>query len=278
MTTFLWLRLSVDSGSVADLPLYACKVEHIDHMSKTTTNIGGDRFNPLTVEQTEAFHEAAVEASDPKEELVGLTLLYTGLRNSAFHHMRSDWLEYSDSDKLHIVVPDTEICTGGVGKTGKDNEDGSNLHDRGSPCHNCRKNTPKWVRKAKRDTDYHDELWHPKTKAGAGRSIPVQEEDAAEIIEWWFDANEEVPVLHNAVNRRIDNIRERAGIKRPIPPGQNYPVTAHDLRNTYGTTLARKGFDDWYIKQVLGHANVLATQKYIKFVGHDLDNEFDEKW
>lgn len=247
-------------------------------MSKSTTNIGGNRFNPLTVEQIDAFHEAALETSDPKEELVGLTLLYTGLRNSAFHHMRADWLERSEDDELHIVVPDTEICTGGAGKTGKDNEDGANLHDRGSPCSRCRNSTPKWVKSAKGDDEYHDDLWHPKSKAGARRSIPVHEENAAEIIEWWFDANEEVPMLHNAVNRRIDNIRERAGIERSIPPDQKYQITAHDLRNTYGTMLARKDFEDWYIKQILGHSDLSSTQKYVKFVGRDLDNEFSEKW
>lgn len=247
-------------------------------MSKTTTNIGGNRFNPLNVEQIEAFHEAAVEAPDPDEELVGLGILYTGMRNAAFHHMRPDWLEYSDEGKLHIAVPATEVCTGGSGESGKDNAKGVNLHQRGQPCHQCRDGTPKWVKKQKRDDEYDDDLWHPKSKAGANRSIPVHEAEAAEILEWWFDMNEEVPMLHNAVNRRIDSIRERAEIERLIPPGQKYQVTAHDLRHTYGTMLARKGFDDWYIMQVMGHADLSSTQKYIKFVGRDLDNEFNEKW
>lgn len=72
------------------------------------------------------------------------------------------------------------------------------------------------------------------------------------------------------MNRRIEKIVDRAGIDRD--------VSAHDLRNTYGTMLARKDFGRWKIKQMMGHASLDAPEKYIKFVGDELDETFREKW
>ncbi len=235
------------------------------------TNIGGEDFWPLNVDQAERFHEAATEADEPKEELTGLVLLNSGMRNAEFHHMRANWLEYSDRGTLRIVVPYGEVCTGGVGATGENNAEGANLHDRGSSCRKCRENTPSWVGQSKgKGKDYHDGKWHPKTKAGGGRTIPIRDEDTIDILEWWFEQNDEIPILHNAVNNRIESICERANIDRE--------VTAHDLRTTYATMLARKEFDQRYVRDVMGHAETSSTDPYYKFVGADLEDEFDEKW
>ena len=227
------------------------------------TGVGGGKFWPLSPGQIEDFHEAATELNDPKAELTGLTLLYSGLRNAEFHHMRDDWLEYSAQGQLRIVVPKEAICTGGAGQTGKNNADGANLHQRGQPCSRCRASTPNWVSGS-------DDMWHPKSDAGGGRVIPIPEPDAVDILEWWFETNNAVPMLHKGVNSRIERIAEKAGIERD--------VTAHDLRDTYGTTLARREFDRWKIKDLLGHSSLDSTEKYIKFVGRELDQAFDEKW
>lgn len=236
-----------------------------------STNIGGARFWPLTKEQRRAFHHAAKETNDPLEELTGLTLLHAGLRNITFHHMRSGWLETDDDGELRIAVPATEICTGGAGKTGQNNEDGVNLHRRGEPCYDCRESTPKWVKNAKGDENYHDEKWHPKSKARAQNPVPIEafNEHTAELLEWWFDGNEEIPMKHSAVNNRIENIKDRAGIERE--------VTAHDLRTTFGTHLARNDFNKDYTARVMGHADTSSVDPYYKFVGADLKEEIEEK-
>lgn len=105
-----------------------------DGQEPQATNIGGDNFWPLNEDQIQEFHEAAAEADKKMEELVGLGLLYTGMRNAELHHMRPDWLEYSDQGSLRIVIPIEEECIGGAGRSGKNNEDERNLHDRGGPA------------------------------------------------------------------------------------------------------------------------------------------------
>lgn len=236
-----------------------------------TTNIGGDDFWPLNVEQRTDFHEAALNANAPLEKLTGVVLLHTGIRNAEFHHMRPNWLEFDEDGELRIVIPATEDCIGGAGKTGKNNKTGANLHKRGHSCHKCRTNTPGWVKKAKRKKNFHDEKWHPKTKAAANRPIPVEEmsEETASILESWFDLNNDIPILHKSVNARVERIKNRADIDRE--------VTAHDLRTTFATHLARHSVDRAYTAELMGHASVESTDPYYKFVGADLKSELSDK-
>lgn len=241
-------------------------------MSKKTdsTNIGGEEFWPLAVEQRDAFHEAAKNSDNPLEELVGLTLLHTGLRNGEFCHMRENWLETDDEGELRVVVPYEEVCTGGVGPTGENNASGENLHDRGEPCFRCRDSTSDWVANKKKE-GYRDEKWHPKTEASGGRAIPVEtlDEDTTDILRWWFRQNTAIPLLHSAVNDKIASITERAGIERE--------VTAHDLRDTFATDLARQGVDRVFTRDLMGHAETASTDPYYKFTGSDIKSELHEK-
>lgn len=186
-----------------------------DGQEPQATNIGGDNFWPLNEDQIQEFHEAAAEADKKMEELVGLGLLYTGMRNAELHHMRPDWLEYSDQGSLRIVIPIEEECIGGAGRSGKNNEDERNPPRPGRPCSHCRTSTSDWFKKKKRDPSYSDKKWHPKSEAGH-RIIPVHEGDAVEVLEWWFDGHDQIPVLHNGVNRRIEKIVDRIGLKRRI--------------------------------------------------------------
>lgn len=236
-----------------------------------STNIAGERFWPLNEDQRRVFHHSAKEANNPLEELTGLTLLHGGMRNTTYHHMRDTWLEYDDDGDLRIAVPPTEICTGGAGKTGTNNEAGENLHQRGKPCYHCRHRTPGWVGNAKGDDEYHDEKWHPKTKARAQNPIPIEQlnEYTARKLEWWFEQNEEIPMLHSAVNNKVVNIKERAGIERA--------VTAHDLRNTFGTHLAREQVERRRTSNLMGHASTEPTEKFYTFIGAGLKAELEEK-
>lgn len=76
--------------------------------------------------------------------------------------------------------------------------------------------------------------------------------------------------MHNAVNRRLRRLKNKAGIGRKI--------TAHDLRDTYATMLVRKGFDPHPIKRIMGHNDPERLEDYFKFVGKHQQEEFLEKW
>jgi integrase len=216
------------------------------------------RFYPLNREKAHRFHSAALEGEEPKERFVGLGLLYTGMRNGEFCHMRRDWIESKIVEGQRLVridVPFVELCTGGSGPTGPDNAQGVNLHERGVTCQPCRQ----------QGRDH----WIPKTENGC-RQITVKEPEAVDIIEWWFDQNEAVPMMHNAVNRRVEKIAERAGIERDI--------TAHDLRDTFATMLVRQGFDRHPVRDLMGHNDIARLNDYYQFVGKDQEEAFLRKW
>lgn len=215
-------------------------------------------FWPLSRKKAYRFHDAALKDAEPKEQLVGLGLLYTGMRNGEFCHMRRDWIESKvvDGQKLvQIDVPFVEVCTGGSGPTGADNASGVNLHERGMTCKRCR--------------DQGRDHWTPKTENGH-RQITVRESDAVDIIEWWFDQHEAIPMMHNAVNRRVVKIAERADIERSI--------TAHDLRDTFATMLVRQGFDRHPVRDLMGHNDISRLNDYYQFIGKDQEEEFLNKW
>jgi integrase len=217
-----------------------------------------DRFWPLSKAQSDRFHSAAVDATEPKEWLVGLTLIYTGMRNGELCHMRREWVKKTfveGEEMLKINIPVADPCTGGTGPTGVNNSSGANLHSRGEPCAQCR--------------GQGRDHWEPKTSNGK-REITVREQDAIECINWWFDQHEEVPIMHNAVNRRVRRIAERANIERK--------VTAHDLRDTFATTLVRKEFMPSVIKGIMGHNDTERLNDYFDFVGKHQQQAFLDKW
>jgi len=221
-----------------------------------------DRFWPLTKEQANRFHQAAIDTTDPKAQFAGLTLLYTGIRNGELCHMRRNWLAeetVEGKDILKVVIPAAEVCTGGVGPTGKDNADGADLHCRGEVCSKCR--------------GEGRDHWSPKTESG-DRFVTVREPDVQDALTRWFDQHEEVPMMHNAVNRRVKALADRAGLERGATAG----VTAHDLRDTYATMLVRKGFDRHPIKRIMGHNDPERLEDYFKFVGKHQQREFIDKW
>jgi len=217
-----------------------------------------DKFWPMSKEQIDAFDKATADESEPKARLTGFTLLYTGMRNGEFCHMRRNWVKQKTIDGETMVVieiPPAEPCTGGAGSTGKDNAEGADLHRRGETCAKCR--------------GQGRDHWEPKTSNG-DRQITIREQGAIDALNWWFDQNEEIPLMHNAVNRRLRRLKNKAGIGRKI--------TAHDLRDTYATMLVRKGFDPHPIKRIMGHNDPERLEDYFKFVGKHQQEEFLEKW
>jgi len=212
------------------------------------------RFNPLGEDEARRFDDAAQDSEKPLKELAARGILHTGLRNGTFCHTAPSWLEVIE-DRCVIKVPWEEECTSGSGAYGEGNEQGGNLHERGVPCANCR--------------DNENGRWLPKTE-NTPRTIPVMETEIYDLFEWWFRNNDQIPILHNAVNSRLREVADEAGLRRD--------VTAHDLRHTYGTMLARMDFTAPQIRDVMGHGSLKMPLRYIDFTGVRKVRTFEEKW
>lgn len=214
------------------------------------------RFKPLERDQIGPFDQAAQEMGNDLTELTARGLLHTGFRNGEFCHSRTSFL--SDGrimGKPVVRIPHREDCTGGVGSIGKGNPGGQNLHDRGEPCHKCR---------TKRDG-----YWAPKTK-NSPRPVPVMEEEVYKLFADWFANHEQIPILHGAVATRVKRVGQEADIDREVKP--------HDLRHTYGTMLARMGFDAHSIAEAMGHGSLDMPRNYISFTGEDLMEKYQDNW
>lgn len=222
----------------------------------------------------EKFREAA-KSGTPKEELIGLTLLDTGLRCSAMAHMRGSWIEQQD-DVLIIDIPPYERCIVGTSERGS----GGDRTETGEPCWFCetRKSADKdWLPPDHKLPDGGD-CWHPKTEAGwKGRQLPIKETDAQNIIETYFSIYDCVGG-QNSVRSIVKRIAKRAGIFEPGADGEQDWPTPHDLRDTYGTQLALMGFNRDEIKNPMGHASIEQADDYIKMSGIEATEAFDEKW
>jgi len=222
----------------------------------------GKTYHPLDTagqhSEVDRFREAAKQG-DPLDELVGLTLIDTGLRCSAMAHSRGNWLRLHGSNP-QLQVPRTERCTLGTGE-GK----GGDTTDPSQPCYQCRTRPVKdWLTESERDTD-----WHPKSEAGANRVIPIRDEDTKQILEDYFRVHDTVAGVQT-VKDRVRAIAERAGLNRDVTP--------HDLRDTYGTRLAVKGFTPYDIKDFMGHADIDQALDYIKLSGAQAHEAYDDKW
>lgn len=199
------------------------------------------------------FREAAKDG-DVLDELIGLTLTSTGLRAGAMSHMRESWLELEG--RAQILVPYGESCEMGSG-AGR----GGDTSKTGEPCKQCRNRVNKnWA------PDHAD--WTPKSENGV-RPIPVRDDDTIQILESYFNLHEDVVGIQT-VTTRVKKISDRAGIDRK--------VTAHDLRDTYGTLLAKKNFSPYKIRDLMGHANLEQALDYVKLAGEAVQDEYDQKW
>lgn len=242
--------------SIIDVPhdlsmcvMVCCRMEE-QHSLKS------QRFKPLERDQIRPFDRAAQEMGNNLTELTARVLLHTGFRNGEFCHSRSSFLSKERiMGKPVVRIPHRQDCIGGVGSVGKGNSDGESLHDRGQPCYKCRAN--------------RDGYWEPKTK-NSPRTVPVMEEEVYELLVDWFANHEQIPMLHGAVATRVKRVGKEADIDREVKP--------HDLRHTYGTMLARMGFDAHSIAEAMGHGSINMPKNYISFTGEDLMNKFQENW
>lgn len=114
------------------------------------------------------------------------------------------------------------------------------------------------------------DVWTPKTRQSS-RTIHVVEPALMILLKQYFTLHDKFQLTsRTAIHGRVKKIAHRAGITRK--------VTAHSLRHTFGTVLARKFVSESTIMSEMGHARSDTVRIYIHFVGRDAEKEMKEKW
>lgn len=226
--------------------------------------------------ELDRFVQAAKQGS-PFEEVCALGLPYTGLRCSAFAHMDESWLTVENGE-LRIDVPYFQECT--LGSTDDGEGKGGDTTETGVPCGKCKDRVigerEKWLPEALPDGG---DCWLPKSEAGTkGRIIPVADENAARATRNWFNTHDKIGTA-GSVRNAVKRVAKRAGIFiEGEEKNENDWPCPHDLRDTYGHLLARKGFDRFEIKAAMGHSRVEQADDYIDLSGRETIEAFDDKW
>ena len=237
------------------------------------------RFRPLDAPLAKEFEQAANEHPDFLTSLTGRTLLLLGLRPKTYTHTLPPWIERRGNDLVFAVKPYPEVdgidhCIQGAGEVGSQDENPTDLHNTdGQPCADCR---------ATKGPD----TFLGKTN-NTPRTFPLDEPEMRDIGEdllWWFERNSRIPFSGDGVNRRVRKIAEntsipdKRGYKQIAGQGKVPDINAYDLRHTYGTRLARMGFNEYEIMSWMGHGSPKIPQKYIEFTGTRKRQTMDEKW
>lgn len=202
------------------------------------------KLNPLTSTQSQIFETTAEDADEPIRRLVGLCLLHTGLRTGEIVHMRPGWL-IADNEGMIIEIPPEEECIGGVGPIGPGNKGRQNLNDRGEPCTKCR-----------HSPNREDNKWKVKTPA-AIRIINIDsaQQSLVDLLDWWQQGFDCLPLSHRGVNYHVRQIAEEAGLDRK--------VTAQNLRHTHARMLGQKGMTATHIMARLGYSSLGPAQQFV---------------
>lgn len=171
-------------------------------------------YRPLTEEEVESWREAALSHYNSKVTVIGLVSIYCGLTVLPLSHLRSDWLN-GDAENLTIFIPAGPMdCD--IGR-----DDG--------PCIDCRK---------ERDGVY-------RVGRHAPRYVPVPDEEVADILVNYFSVRDRTGFTNRMVNHYLRQLGEEAGV--------DVSVSGRNLRYTYGTILARKGFALEEIRDAMGY-------------------------
>jgi len=104
--------------------------------------------------------------------------------------------------------------------------------------------------------------WNPKTKKSA-RTIPLRPDSEAAIQRSVAAAPKNSPYIINLPGRDKEDYlshQYRHAVKSNL---SNINSFIHKLRHTYGTLLVKEGVPIKIISDLMGHTNVLQTEKYI---------------
>lgn len=113
--------------------------------------------------------------------------------------------------------------------------------------------------------------WTPKTESSE-RSIPVFPEVKPVINKLFSNFNRPMEVVgtRNNVNNILNVIEERVNIKNHLHP--------HGLRATFASILARRGVEQWDIKDIMGWAKIEPAQYYISMYGSEQEKRIRKAW
>lgn len=198
------------------------------------------RENVLTIEERGRLLKAC---ENEFERLIVYGLLYTGMRESEFLHMKRSWIDF---DNGVINIPYREIC---------------------KLCASCKKSKTR-SGKLRKPPD----TWQAKTKH-AERPIPIVPE-VKDIFTNYFKVHSsiiETVWYRQNIWRTVVDLRKRARIRHPIFP--------HALRGTFATILVEKGLEDAVtLKDIMGWKKLDMATEYIKLGGSAMKKRIDKIW
>lgn len=172
---------------------------------------------------------------------------HAGLRASEMAHLKASWFDWHN-DQIH--VPEHDPCDAGM---------------HGEPCADCRT-------KAERSEKHTvDDYWRPKTEAGE-RPVPIGEDpDTRRILRDYFKRHERLvnrqgtPMSRQTIWSRVRDLNDEVSFDREFGP--------HHLRHTYGTIVAYNTEDPFFIKRVMGHADISSSQTYVEYTGTQVNEK-----
>lgn len=127
--------------------------------------------------------------------------------------------------------------------------------------------------------DVADRLMHVRGKGAKDRTIPMGEDlwsllgrwrEQCEDPRWVFPSTHPTKLGHHVsvswIDHRIDAVEEESGVKGLHP---------HQLRHTFATRLVELGVHIKIVQELLGHASISTTERYLKVVPVHLRGAID---
>jgi integrase len=104
-----------------------------------------------------------------------------------------------------------------------------------------------------------------KTKSGKTRVVEVNSEVRQTLLELCKGKQPDDYVWINpAMGQRYTNIKR--AFSGACEDAKIYGLVWHDLRATYGTRLGEAGFNAYAIAELMGHANITTSRRYVRSV------------
>lgn len=108
-----------------------------------------------------------------------------------------------------------------------------------------------------------------RAKSYQTREIPLSESAYRTLRDWWLQQGQPKSGLVFHINGKpVGSLKKgyhaalkQAGIERVNKRGQR--INWHSLRHTFGTLLGAAGVDPVTLKELMGHANLSTTQRYL---------------
>ena len=198
------------------------------------------RENVLTPDERKRLLDAT---NNDYERLIVYGLLYTGMRESEFLHMRKSWVNFEEGV---ISVPLREEC---------------------KICSLCKKSKTRKNKLIK-----PADTWQAKTKH-AERPIPIVPEVKDIFLNYFKGHGSIIETVWYRQNiwSTVVELGKRARIRHPVFP--------HALRGTFATILVEKGLEDSVtLKDVMGWKSLAMATEYIKIGGTAMKKRIDKIW